>query len=168
MSSNGPDCDLSPIRLAIEDIVQRQGKSLYEAAFWSIVFAASLVEDRLGKDDRDRVIANAVGEMDKARVDTATARSAPIRQARKRARGLPPKSAAPDYRGMIFSILRITSEEISKAGIPNEEVPPVLADYTAMLALAMGQQAGLEAIIARMGMTLEDYVHHRPPFDERR
>jgi hypothetical protein len=40
-----------------------------------------------------------------------------------------------------------------------------MTDYVGMIALAIAQDAGLEAIIGRLEGMLDDYRHQRPPFN---
>lgn len=63
-------------------------------------------------------------------------------------------------------MLHHLSTDLKIAGVPDIELPPVLADYAGMLALALAQEAGLETIITRLEGMLDDYRNQRPPFGD--
>ena len=69
----------------------------------------------------------------------------------------------------IWTALKLFSDDCKAAQIPDTELPPAIADFLAMMIIAMSDteelaEMGVDAINERMKNTLEDWKANKPPF----
>lgn len=60
-----PHFDLSPLRIAMEHMIYRQGMKFDQAALWFVLYAVGLVRDNMGEDRMRAILAQAIGELEK-------------------------------------------------------------------------------------------------------
>ena len=159
------------INAAFDTMLKEEKRSAYEAGFLTMIYAAWLVEDQLGRATRVQLLENVREEMDKAKNGELIL---PVLSDADR-QGLMARSTVEasgndetNYRQTIFPMLQHLTTDLQVAGVPDVEVPPAMADYMGMIALALAQEAGLEAIIGRLESMLDDYRNRRAGFDGRR
>jgi hypothetical protein len=159
------------INTAFDTMLKEENRSPYEAGFLTMIYAAWLVEDQMGRATRIQLIDNVREELDKAKngeLELPVLNDADRQGLLVKAAALSAGDHEMDYRQTIVPMLQHLTTDLKAAGVPDVEVPPVMADYLGMIALALAQEAGLEAIIGRLEGMVEDYRNRRPPFDERR
>lgn len=154
------------MRTAFNDMLNRQKITEYEAGFLAMVFAATFVEQRVGRQSRDQLIENVVEQLDmNSREDALPTLagdhhifSQPVTEG---------DSADEDAssKAEIAKHIRQLLANMKLGGIPDADIPPVLVDYTGLMALALAGEMGLQTLIMRMQDMLDDYSEKRPPFD---
>ena len=60
-----PHFDLSPLRIAMEHMIYRQGMALDAATLWFILYSAGLVRDNMGRERMEQIIEQAMEELQK-------------------------------------------------------------------------------------------------------
>lgn len=73
------------------------------------------------------------------------------------------------YYDRVHEHLQLFAAAIRISGIPDEEMPPAVADFLLVSVLAMASESGLsdfaaEAIIGRMRLMLDKWRAGEPPF----
>jgi len=63
-SFQNSEADFSPLRIAMEHMIYRQGMTLDEATLFFILYSGGLVRDNLGKERMHQIFAQALEELE--------------------------------------------------------------------------------------------------------
>lgn len=67
-----PNFDLSPLPIAMEHMIYRQGMELDQAALFFVLFSLGMVRDNLGEERMREILAQAITELENGSAEDQT------------------------------------------------------------------------------------------------
>lgn len=153
------------MQAAFNDMMNRQKITEYEAGFLAMMYAAHFVEERVGPRNRAQLLENVAEEMERSANGGMALPELPADHPLLSALVAEDESAQDDTGPEIAQHIHQLLQNMKLGGIPEADIPPVLAEYAGMMALALVGDMGLQTLIIRMQDMLDDYRDKRPPFD---